>query len=299
MTNPGAPVEPNEPMDPRLGRRPGIFDPRNLDYRSRPLLDERDVQRKDTYWRMPQAGAWPLDQGQTPECTGFGTAHEAACGPIAIPGVDAAWAHRRYVRNVDMDHAAGRYYNGGATVQATMAAGKTDGVFSGYVWNLGLDDTLDALCTVGPQCLGTTWKSGMFSPTPDGLLQVTGADVGGHFYILAARVENHPKFGAGAWMIQSWGEWGVGVPELGMRTGCAFITDHDLGVLLSEEGESVAARDLYNPPAPTKAPYFAASKSAAVFHDVHPGLRRVQEFATYGDAQAAGLRPCRICRPKP
>lgn len=289
---------PSAPMNGRLGRQAAVFDPRNLNHRARPLLAERDVQRKTTYWPMPTAGRWPLDQGDSPQCTGFGTAHEAACGPVTIPNVDAAWAHRRYLRNVEVDQAAGRFFNGGATVQATMQAGKDDGVFTGYVWNLGLDDTLDALSAVGPQCLGTTWKSGMFAPTPDGRLRVTGQDEGGHFYLLAARVEQHPKFGPGAWIINSWGNWGVGVPELGMSTGCAFVTDDDLGILLEEDGESTCARDLYVPPAPALA-YFATRRST-VFHKAsHPLIRHDRGFATYAEALDAGLRPCRLCRPTP
>lgn len=53
------------------------------------------------------------------------------------------------------------------------------------------------------------------------------------------------------------------------------------------------------PPVPMVAPYFAGSARATTFHDAHPGIRRVREFQTYDEACAAGLRPCRICRPKP
>jgi hypothetical protein len=285
-------------IEGRLGRQPAVFDPRNLDYRSRPLLNERGVQRKTTYWRMPP-GSWPLDQGNSPECTGYGMAHEAACDPVVIPGVDAAWAHQRYQRNVEEDHLAGRYYDGGATVQATMAAAKKDNVVSGYIWNLGVADTLDALCTVGPQTLGTTWKSGMFSPTSDGLLRVTGSDVGGHFYMAAARVEVHPKFGPGSWIVNSWGIWGVGVPELGLATGCAFLRDEDLATLLAEDGESVAPRDLYVAPMPA-AVLFVARRRSSVFHGVRcrlaPSTDR-REFVSRDDAVAAGLRPCWWCKP--
>jgi hypothetical protein len=113
--------------------------------------------------------------------------HEAACGPIVIPGVDAAWADRRYDRNVEEDHLAGRYFDGGATVQATMSAAKKDGIVSGYTWNTSVDDIADGL-QIGPQTMGTTWKGSMFTPTPEGLLRVTGSDAGGHFYLLAAWV---------------------------------------------------------------------------------------------------------------
>ena len=288
------------PAQPGLGRHFTTHDPRNLNHLARPLLDAREIVRQDTYWRMP-AGPYPLNQGNSPECTGYGLAHEAACGPVTIPAVDTAWAHHRYLQNVAMDHSMGNFFEdqgGGATVEATMRAAKADGVTSGYVWNLGLDDTIDALCTVGPQCLGTGWKQSMFNPSPEGLLRVTGADVGGHFYLAAARVEHHPKWGGGHWIINSWGGWGVGVPELGLTTGCAFIQDESLTLLLAANGESVCARDLYVAPQP--AGKFFTSATSRVFHTAkHLMIRRDRVFSSYAAALAAGLRPCRVCRPKP
>jgi hypothetical protein len=281
-----------------LGRRFVGHDPRNLNYLSRPLLDARAVVRKDTYWAMPPGWGFPLDQGNTPECTGFGFAHEAAIGPVTIPGVDTSWAHRRYLRNVEEDHKAGRFFGGGATVEATMLAAKIDSITSGYVWHLGLNDTIDALCAVGPQCLGTVWKTAMFDPRPDGLLRVSGGDEGGHFYLLVARVENHPRFGPGCWMLNSWGVWGVGVPQCGLTTGCAFVVDADLAILLGEDGESVAARDIYTVPVTVSTVY--ATKTSKVFHTAkHPMIRHDRSFASYADAVIAGLRPCKLCRPRP
>jgi len=278
-----------------LGRRFTRHDPRNLDHLSRPLLAEREVIRRDTYWTMPPGWGLPLNQGDSPECTGYGFAHEAACGPVYIPGVDTAWAHHRYLRNVEEDHRMGNVFDGGATVEATMRAAKADEIITGYVWNLGLGDTLDALCAVGPQCLGTGWKQSMFTPSPEGLLRVTGADVGGHFYLAAARVEQHPKWGGGCWIVNSWGRWGVGVPELGLTTGCAFLQDDGLTALLADQGESTCARDLYVAPA-----LFFATSNSRVFHTArHFLIRHDRSFTSYAAAVAAGLRPCRLCRPKP
>jgi hypothetical protein len=286
------------PTQPGLGRQFTTHNPENLGYLSRPLLDAREVVRRDTYWTMPP-GRWPLDQGNSPECTGYGMAHEAACAPVFIPAVDTAWAHHRYLQNVAMDHTMGNFFEdqgGGATVEATMRAAKADEVVSGYVWNLGLDDTIDATCTVGPQTVGTGWKNSMFYPSPEGLLKVTGSDVGGHFYLLAAWVK-HPKWGGGHWIVNSWGDWGVGVPQLGLTTGCAFITDHDLGMLIEDNGESTCPRDLYVAPVAAK---FYATAHSKVFHTArHLFVRRDRTFSSYAAALAAGLRPCRICRPKP
>lgn len=281
-----------------LGRQFVGHDPRNLRYLARPLLDARTVVRKDTYWAMPTGWGLPLNQGDTPRCTGYGMAHEAAIGPVFTPNVDTAYADRRYARNVEEDRKAGRFFDGGATVEATMKAAKDDEVTSGYVWNLGLADTLDALCTVGPQCFGTGWKASMFTPRADGLLRVTGSDVGGHFYIGAARVTAHPRFGPGVWIVNSWGEWGVGVPELGLRTGCAFIVDSDLALLLGNDGESVCASDLYVTPTTVSTVY--ATATSRVFHTgKHPLIRHDRSWPSYTDAVLAGLRPCKLCRPRP
>jgi hypothetical protein len=283
-----------------LGRVFDGHDERNLreENLARPLLARRELRDIDRYWPMPSYLTRPLDQGNTPECTGFGSAHELALGPIQVAGITADYAHDRYLRNVATDNAAGRFFSGGgATVAATMRAAKADRLITGYVWNRGLTDTVDALTNIGPVCLGTTWRDGMFDPSPEGLLRCVGDDAGGHFYVLAARVRNHPQFGRGCWMVQSWGKWGVGVPQLGLSTGCAFIRDGDLENLLKQTGESVIMRDFFLvPPTPPAAPYFAANRSR-VFHGFHPRIRRDREFATYAEALGAGLRPCASCRP--
>jgi len=111
----------------------------------------------------------------------------------------------------------------------------------------------------------------------------------------AARVEHHPRWGGGCWIINSWGSWGVGVPELGLTTGCAFLQDASLAVLLADQGESTCARDLYVAPA-----VFFAPRGSAVFHTArHFLIRHDRSFTSYAAALAAGLRPCRLCRPKP
>jgi hypothetical protein len=284
-------------IDPRLGRRFVGHDPANLDYLTRPLMARRQLADVDRYWPMPPYLTEPLNQGNSPECTGYGTAHELALGPVQIGAMTGMYAHQRYLRNVQTDRAAGRYFNGGATVAATMQAAKTDRIITGYLWNRGPADTLDALMNVGPVCLGTVWRDGMFDPDDGGLLHCTGADAGGHFYVLGARVRNHPAFGAGSWIVQSWGRWGVGVEQLGLSTGCAFLRDADLADLLAHTGESTIMRDFFaEPPRPQQAPYFAVNRSR-VFHGYHPRLRRDREFDTYAAAVGAGLRPCASCRP--
>lgn len=287
------------PADPRLGRRFVGHDPRSLRFGTRPLLDARRLLDQDRYWLMPAGGSYPLDQGAEPSCTGFGSAHEYVLGPVQVPGIDAAFARARYQRNVEVDRAAGRFFDGGATVLATMDAAKADGLITGYAWNFGLLDTIDTLVNIGPVCLGTDWPQSMFEPDGDGLLTVAGQSAGGHFWVLAGRVREHPRWGPGCWMVQSWGRWGVGVSQLGLRTGCGFVRDADLERLLADSGESVVMRDFFDQPPivdPATAPFFAEHGSR-VFHDRHCRKSRDVGYAMFGDAVATGLRPCRVCRP--
>lgn len=42
---------------------------------------------------------------------------------------------------------------------------------------------------------------------------------------------------------------------------------------------------------------FFATKTGSVFHDVHRGVKQVRTFETRSDAVAAGLSPCKTCKP--
>jgi hypothetical protein len=285
------------PVDGRLGRIFAGYDERNRSFPVRELLPAGAVQRKPTFWAMPN-GPYPLDQGREGACTGFGMAQELAAGPVVFPNVDNAYAMARYRRNQEEDRKMGLNFPDGATVLATMKAAKADNLITGYRWCFGVDDVVDTLCTTGPVCLGISWRSAMFHTSDEGKVSIDGQEVGGHFIDLLG-YDEHPVWGPVAPWINSWGfSYGVSEPRLNVHKGIGWLALSDLATLLAADGEAVVPSD-YFAAKPAKAPYFSASKSAAVFHDVHPGLRRMQEFQTFADAQAAGLRPCRICRPKP
>lgn len=248
MTAPGG----TGPVDGRLGRRFAGHSPQNLEHLARPLLAARRVERRDTWWPMPP-GPFPLDQGAEGACTGFGLAHELAAGPVQVPGVDEAYARHRYERNRAEDRAMGYDFPDGATVLATMRAAKADGIITGYRWCLGLDDVLDALCSVGPVCLGISWYSSMYATEPGGLVRVGGQLVGGHFITLVAR-QTHPQWGPGCWWLNTWGPtYGVARPEVG-SAGLGFIRDADLARLLAEDGEAVVPADFFVAPEPEPEP---------------------------------------------
>lgn len=280
--------------DGRLGRHFVGHDDHNRDYAARELLPAA-VERKPTFWVMP-AGPFPLNQRDTPGCTGWGMAHELAAGPVMFPNIDNEYALARYKRNQEEDRRMGHNFPSGATVLGTMKAAKADKLITGYRWCFGIDDVIDTLCSTGPVCLGISWREYMFDTDENGLVGVGGKDVGGHFIVLLA-YDVHPVWGEVIGWLNSWGfAYGVSEPRLNVHRGVGWVRLSDLAELLADNGEAVCPADYFVPP--PVAPYFAASARASTYHDVHPSVPRIREFATVEEAQAAGLRPCRICRPK-
>ena len=239
----------------RLGRIFTGHDERSRQYGVRPLL--LPAPRMSTFWPLPD-GPYPLDQGAEGACTGYGIAHELAAGPVIVPGVDNAYALRRYRRNQEMDRAAGNVFPDGATVLATMKAAKADGLITAYRWAFGVDDVIDTLCTVGPVCLGIDWYDGMYETQSDGLVDVTGEKVGGHFITLVGYAI-HPRVGPCVLWINSWGRgYGVADERLDVPGGVGWLTVADLGRLLAADGEAVVPADYFpgpvSPPPPPLPP---------------------------------------------
>lgn len=282
--------------DGRLGRHFVGHDERSRGYGARELLPTT-VERKPTFWVMPD-GPFPLNQGDVPGCTGYGMAHELAAGPVMFPNIDDAYALARYKRNQEEDRKMGNNFpGGGATVLATMRAAKADGLITGYRWCFGVDDVGDTLCSTGPVCLGVPWYSSMFHTQPDGRVSVTGNEVGGHYITLLA-YDVHPLWGECVGWINSWGfTYGVSEPRLKVHAGVGWLILRDLASLLAHDGEAVVPADYFV--GPKLAPYFSGGPKATTFHDVHVGVKRIREFPSYAEAEAAGLRPCKICRPQP
>lgn len=282
------------PTDGRLGRVFVGYDERNRGYGVRELL--APVERKPTFWAMPD-GPFPLDQFREGSCSGHGMAHELAAGPVTFPNITNEYALARYRRNQEEDRRMGHNFSSGATVLATMKAAKADNLITGYRWCFGVDDVVDTLISTGPVCLGIPWRDKMYRTDDAGLVDIGGREVGGHFIDLLA-YDVHPVWGEVVGWLNSWGfSYGVAEPRLNVHKGVGWLTLADLGSLLKADGEAVVPSD-YFAGKTTPAPYFAAGQRATTFHDTHPGLPRMRGFATFAEAQAAGLRPCRICRPR-
>jgi len=251
-------------MPGELGRRFAGHSDDNLRFLSRPLLDAagiEDVDDQNVWWPFPTEGTFPLDQLKEGSCTGHGSAHELAQGPVQVPGMTNAAGLELYRANQAEDRREGRVYDSGATVRATCQALLRAHRVTGYVWNKGLADTVRAL-RVGPVALGIDWSASQYETTAAGLVVVGGEWVGGHFIVLGGRqvtddgmppaLQLVRKFGPGSWWVNTWGrKYGVGVPQLGVTKGCGFVPDDKLDLLLSRQGESVSLRDYFVAPPPT------------------------------------------------
>lgn len=231
------------PVTYGLGRVFAGYDEQSRAYSVRTLLPH-PVERVPKVWKMP-IGPFPLDQGNEGACSGFGLAHELACGPVVVHGVNNGYARHLYRRNREFDRRMGNYFPSGATVLATMKAAKADKRITGYRWCFGVDDVLDTVCSVGPVCLGIEWRTPMYTTAPDGLVTVTGDTVGGHF-IAGVGYDVHPEHGECVLVLNSWGRaWGVPDTRVHVTGGVGWLPVHSLDELLRANGEAVAPADWF------------------------------------------------------
>lgn len=287
------------PGDGRLGRRFAGHDPQSRNYGVRELLPRTAVVRKPTFWPLPD-GSFPLDQIREGSCEAHGFAQELAAGPVMIPGMTNEWARAYYQRIRATDRAMGNNFPDGATTLANMKTAKADNLITGYRWAFGVDDVVDTLCSVGPVCFGIDWLSGMYETVSGGRVNVGGQLVGGHF-ITALAYDVHPTWGPCILWLNSWGtSYGVPEPRLNARAGIGWLTLADLGSLLSRDGEAVVPADYFVAPQPLPVEtLFYAARRSKIFHTACKYVHRDRLFPSFQAAVAAGLRPCRMCRPKP
>lgn len=125
-----------------------------------------------------------FDQGQTPECTGYGSVTLlATADPFNKPPLTG---HEWYLKNVAFDQANGRHYDGGATVTAAMEVGRALGFYTEYRWAYELRTMQEAIL-VGALIAGTYWYDSMFTRDAEGIVKVPGPTErtdSGHLYTL-------------------------------------------------------------------------------------------------------------------
>jgi hypothetical protein len=200
-------------------------DPASLAY---PIRTVARAQPRNVTWRVPLE---PLNQGAEGACVGFGWTHEAMSTPVAIAGLDTAWARGLYWQAQKLDEWPGEDYSG-SSVLAGAKAMQDVGYLVEYRWAFGAADVALGLASSGPVVLGIPWLSGMYQ-APDGIMTPTGHIVGGHCILAYAyRTGTQSPFDEPAiGLYNSWGPgWG--------KSGRAWIRQSALDDLLKNDGEA-------------------------------------------------------------
>jgi hypothetical protein len=205
------------------------------------------VVRHDSRSRLPQFHAerapvravqWPigpiLDQGKRSGCTGWATAACLNCGPNndalrdrGVPPLTDEDGLLIYSLATVKDGFVGTFppMDEGSSGLGAAQAAKAFGLIRRYNHAFGLDHLLAAL-SLRPVMVGVPWLEGMNEPDRDGVVSVTGAQLGGHeFCLFGIDLERQHVLAQ-----QSWGpDWGV--------NGTFRIPFAGMGLLLADDGD--------------------------------------------------------------
>lgn len=120
----------------------------------------------------------------------------------------------------------GNSYNG-TSVRAAAKILKELGVIKEYRWANNVTEVANTLLNLGPMVVGTKWYEGMNKPNADGYILATGANQGGHAYVLNGVNTVKKVFR----IKNSWGQkWG--------KSGHAFIKFSDFEKVLSDSSSA-------------------------------------------------------------
>jgi hypothetical protein len=199
------------------------------------------------------------DQGDIGDCVA-----NAALGILATGPFYATYQHlaqqpyplteagcvKAYIDLTATDDVPGQYKPGDPNSEDTGSDGLSaaklltgKGAISGYQHTFTLDDALKALQVV-PLAVGTVWTSGMEEPNRQGLVSVTGSELGGHEYIADEYDDQRGWVG----FQNSWStSWGV--------AGRFYMQAEDFGSLLERDGDVTVFTPISQPaPQPTPSP---------------------------------------------
>jgi len=213
--------------DPRLGRI-HQDDPASANFPMSAVLDQA-APVVSRLWPISKV----LDQGQQGSCVGHGFSHELIAEPMPHPELDHPYAVGFYYDAQRCDGQRGGEYPGakpvygGTSVLAGAKVARRRGFYTSYHWTTDITDVAAAISQHGPVVVGTKWLQQMFTPGPDGFLDVSGAVAGGHCYlIIGVNIEDGYFTICNSWSA-SWGD-----------NGTAKIRGEDLAKLLDDQGEA-------------------------------------------------------------
>lgn len=187
-----------------------------------------------TEWQLPDQ---LLDQGQEPECVGFGFTHWRGNSPVRT-AITTAMARAYYAEFKKRDN----YPGPGTWLRVALNYFLEIGVIREYVWAQNVDQAREWVLTKGPIVIGIPWTEGMGNPTTDGRIRPTGQVLGGH--CVEVNWSTMVDFGG----PNSWGRWWG-------RDGCYTMAWADLAPFVAQS-ELVAAIEVGEdaplpPPDPT------------------------------------------------
>jgi|ERR1044071_2095789 len=206
------------------------WDPRNMGFLMSQEQQPESVvlyeKRRSRHWTIKDV----LDQGSEGACVGFGSAHYCQATPLSQPHSDARLAVDTYKRAQQLDEWPGEAYSG-TSVLAGMKALKEAKRISGYLWLQTTDEIAKAIGYIAPVVVGLEWRRAMMQTDSRGFVHADGSAVGGHCVCIVGYSDKTKTFT----FVNSWGEdWG--------SAGYANISEHDLGLLLANQGEAVIPR---------------------------------------------------------
>lgn len=206
-------------MDKRLDWKPR-FDERSRNF---PISAKvrTAVRRKNRLWKVGPI----LDQGEEGACVGFGWTAEALASPVRVdlnrlkaraPKEPNAFAQYLYRFAKTIDEYEGEDYDG-TSVLAGAKSMQTFALLKEYRWAFSINEMIDGLIAKGPVVLGIPWYEGMYE-APNGVLKVSGENVGGHCILAVGYRVASPNAGGKDTVIlqNSWGtSWGLnGLAEI-------------------------------------------------------------------------------------
>jgi hypothetical protein len=162
---------------------------------------------------------------------------ELAAVPLPVHGLSQRFADALYNRAQQLDEWPGESYEGTSGLGGAKACCER-GYYDEYRWAFGADDAMQAISHYGPVVAGIPWLEAMFEPHPSGLLEVDGAEAGGHEilargHLLRARLKGEGS--APLHVVRLRNSWGTGWGA----AGDCYMRAEDFDRLLKMGGDVV------------------------------------------------------------